>query len=133
MNNSSLIKSLEKAVQQGIPTVIEGIGEELDPALDALLLRQTRKIDGQEYLFLSEKSKTLYNENFRLFLITNLPNPHFLPEVAAKVQIINFMITPNGLEEQLLAIVVRNEEKKLENDKTNLVLQNAENQSQLKY
>lgn len=46
-----------------------------------------------------------YNSNFRLFLATELSNPHFQPDVAIKVNIIDFSVTKRGLEEQLLGQV----------------------------
>jgi dynein heavy chain len=42
------------------------------------------------------------------------------------------MITPDGLEDQLLGMAVKNERPDLEEEKTQLVLQSAENQRQLK-
>ena len=39
----------------------------------------------------------------------------------------NFMITPEGLEDQLLGIVVRQEKPELEEEKNALILQSAEN------
>jgi len=39
------------------------------------------------------------------------------------VTLINFMITPEGLEDQLLGIVVLRERPELEEEKTKLVLQ----------
>lgn len=51
--------------------------------------------------------KTLpYDSNFKFYMTTTLPNPHFSPETSVKVTIINFAITPTGLEEQLLAKIV---------------------------
>ncbi|EFC37691.1 hypothetical protein NAEGRDRAFT_81845 [Naegleria gruberi] len=132
MSNPSLIKSLEKAITQGTTTIVEGVGEELDPALEPLLTQRTYYIGGVKYINLSD-TPTIYNDNFKLYLVTSLSNPHYLPEVSTKVQIINFMITPNGLEEQLLAIVVKIEEKKLESEKNNLAVQNAKYQEQLKH
>jgi len=43
-----------------------------------------------------------YNETFKFFLTTTLPNPHYSPETSVKVTILNFAITPKGLEEQML-------------------------------
>ncbi|UYV81316.1 DNAH6, partial [Cordylochernes scorpioides] len=43
-----------------------------------------------------------YDRNFRLYITTKLANPHYLPEVCIKVTIINFTVTPLGLEDQLL-------------------------------
>lgn len=46
-----------------------------------------------------------YNNNFRLFLATELANPHFQPDVAIKVNLIDFTVTKCGLEDQLLGQV----------------------------
>jgi len=43
-----------------------------------------------------------YNSNFKFFLTTTLPNPHYSPELSVKVTLLNFAITPAGLEEQML-------------------------------
>ena len=45
----------------------------------------------------------------RFFITTKLRNPHYLPEISTKVTLLNFMITPEGLEDQLLGIVVAKE------------------------
>jgi len=45
---------------------------------------------------------------------TKLRNPHYLPEVSTKVTILNFMITKEGLADQLLGILVAKEEPELE-------------------
>lgn len=50
-----------------------------------------------------------YSKDFRLYITTKLRNPHYLPEIAVKVSLLNFMITLEGLEDQLLGIVVAKE------------------------
>jgi dynein heavy chain len=35
-------------------------------------------------------------------MTTTIPNPHYTPETQVKVSILNFAITPFGLEEQML-------------------------------
>jgi dynein heavy chain len=50
-----------------------------------------------------------YNNDFRFYMTTKLRNPHYMPEVATKVLLLNFMITLEGLEDQLLGIVVARE------------------------
>lgn len=46
-----------------------------------------------------------YNANFRLFLTTELSNPHFQADTAIRVNLINFTVTRRGLEDQLLCEV----------------------------
>lgn len=50
-----------------------------------------------------------YSSDFKFFITTKLRNPHYMPEIATKVSLLNFMITPEGLEDQLLGIVVAKE------------------------
>lgn len=40
-----------------------------------------------------------------MYLTTKMPNPHYLPEVCIKVNVINFTVTMDGLEDQLLGQV----------------------------
>lgn len=44
---------------------------------------------------------------YRLYLTTSLGNPHFLPAVSNNVTIIDFTVTFDGLQEQLLSNVVK--------------------------
>lgn len=43
-----------------------------------------------------------YSDQFRFYITTKLRNPHYLPEVSVKVTLLNFMITPAGLSDQML-------------------------------
>ena len=47
-----------------------------------------------------------FSANFRFYMTTALRNPHYLPETAVKVTLLNFMITQAGLADQLLAVTV---------------------------
>ena len=55
-----------------------------------------------------------YNSKFRLILHTKLANPHYKPEMQAQTTLINFTVTRDGLEDQLLAEVVKAERPDLE-------------------
>uniref|UniRef100_A0A663EE44 Dynein heavy chain ATP-binding dynein motor region domain-containing protein n=1 Tax=Aquila chrysaetos chrysaetos TaxID=223781 RepID=A0A663EE44_AQUCH len=55
-----------------------------------------------------------FNPAFRLILHTKLANPHFQPELQAQCTLINFTVTRDGLEDQLLAAVVNMERPDLE-------------------
>ena len=64
-----------------------------------------------------------YHESFRLFLTTKMANPHFLPEVSIKLTVINFTVTFDGLDEQLLGEAVKNLDPEVEELRTKLILE----------
>ena len=59
-------------------------------------------------------------------MTTTLPNPHYSPETSVKVTILNFAITPFGLEEQMLNQFVGQEMPELQKKKDLIVQQNAQ-------
>ncbi|CAM9410945.1 unnamed protein product, partial [Discosporangium mesarthrocarpum] len=72
-----------------------------------------------------------YCDTFKMYLTTKMPNPHYLPEVCIKVNVINFTVTMDGLEDQLLGQVVAKERPDIERKKTQLLLRMAEDRKQL--
>eukprot|EP00879_Flechtneria_rotunda_P026217 GHRR01027941.1.p1 GENE.GHRR01027941.1~~GHRR01027941.1.p1 ORF type:complete len:496 (+),score=168.93 GHRR01027941.1:134-1489(+) len=125
------MRVLENAMQFGSPVLLEGIGSELDPALEPLLLKQLFKSGGATCIRLGDTTVE-YSAEFRFYITTKLRNPHYLPEVAVKVNLLNFMITPAGLADQLLGVVMAAERPDLEEQKAALVVAGAENKHQLK-
>lgn len=57
--------------------------QELDAALEPILLQQKFKQGGQDMIRLGDNTVP-YNEAFRLLMITKLPNPEYAPEVQAR-------------------------------------------------
>jgi dynein heavy chain len=131
LSDPNFLRSLELGIQFGKWILLENIGIELDPALEPVLQQQKVK-DGSGYVIkLGDKSIT-YMESFKFFMTTTLPNPHYSPETQVKVTLLNFAITPEGLEDQMLGIVVAKERPDLEEIKNQLVVQNAKMNKQLK-
>jgi len=58
---------------------LENVGESLDPALEPILLQQKIKSGSGFIIKLGDKNVP-YNETFKFFLTTTLPNPHYSPE-----------------------------------------------------
>ncbi|XP_006082785.1 LOW QUALITY PROTEIN: dynein heavy chain 7, axonemal [Myotis lucifugus] len=125
------VRTLENCIQFGTPVLLENVGEELDPILEPLLLKQTFKQGGSTCIRLGD-STIEYAPDFRFYITTKLRNPHYLPETSVKVTLLNFMITSEGMQDQLLGIVVARERPDLEEEKQALILQGAENKRQLK-
>ncbi|XP_031567893.1 dynein heavy chain 3, axonemal-like [Actinia tenebrosa] len=131
LSDANYVRTLENSITFGTPVLLENVGEELDPILEPLLLKQTFKQGGVEYLKLGENSIE-YSKEFRFYITTRLRNPHYLPEISVKVTLLNFMITPLGLEDQLLGIVAAKEKPELEEKKNELIIEGAKNKKQLK-
>ncbi|KAL3142804.1 hypothetical protein ABBQ38_003103 [Trebouxia sp. C0009 RCD-2024] len=125
------LRTLENAIQFGLPVLLENVGEELDPSLEPLLLNQTFKSGGVDCIRLGD-STIEYSDRFRFYITTKLRNPHYLPEVSVKVTLLNFMITPAGLSDQMLGVVVAKERPDLEEQRNELVVQSADNKRKLK-
>ncbi|CAF0886975.1 unnamed protein product [Adineta steineri] len=130
-SDSDYVRVLENCIQFGHPVLMENVGEEIDPMLEPLLLKQTFKQGGSLCIKLGD-SVIEYSPDFRFYMTTKLRNPHYLPETAVKVVLLNFMITFEGLQDQILGIVVARERPELEEEKNSLIIQGAENKRMLK-
>jgi len=102
----SIIAKLENAIQNGAVVLMYDIGEQLDPSLNTLFAKQTFMEDSILKINISGDKPIEYVEGFRLFICTRLGNPHFSPETYIKLSVINFTVTFQGLEDQMLVDVV---------------------------
>ena len=130
MNNPRLLISVERAIRNGTPLLIEDVRETLEPSLEPVLQRATYK-QGTRLLIRLGDSDVDYDENFKFYMTSKLPNPHYLPEICIKVTVINFTVTMDGLEDQLLGDVVKLEREDIEKQKVHLLLSMAEDQKKL--
>lgn len=129
LSQKGWMKTVEFAVSNGHILLIEGIGEEIDAVLDPLLSRSIIKKGRNNFVIKIGAEEIEYNPSFKLYIQTKLSNPHYKPEIAAQCTIINFIVTELGLEDQLLASVVRVEKPDLEQTKEELV--NKQNMFQI--
>ncbi|XP_049884905.1 dynein axonemal heavy chain 6 [Pectinophora gossypiella] len=117
----SYLRMLENCIRLGWPMLIENLGETVEATLSPVLLKQTFLQAGRLLIHLGD-SDIEYDTNFRLYLTTKLANPHYLPEICIQVTLVNFTVTLSGLEDQLLADVVRLERPDLELLRTELIV-----------
>nr|XP_015213314.1 PREDICTED: dynein heavy chain 11, axonemal [Lepisosteus oculatus] len=129
LGQKGYLDTLERALACGETVLIENLEETVDPILDPLLGRNT--IKKGRYIKIGDK-ECEYSSGFRLILHTKLANPHFQPETQAQTTLINFTVTRDGLEEQLLAGVVSAERPDLERLKSELTKQQNDFKIELK-
>jgi len=124
------MKDIERCIQTGLPLLMENLGVDLDASLNPVLLKQISTIGGTKTIKLG-KDPVEYNDDFYFYMTTKLRNPHYLPEVSTKVTLINFMITSEGLSDQLLGTIVSKELPEAEKTKNRLIEEGASNTKQL--
>ena len=131
LTDPNFVRTLENAIQFGNPVLLENIQETLDPVLDTVLQKQTFKSGGRIVIKVGDNIVE-YSPDFRFYVTTKLPNPHYSPEISVKVTLINFMATKESLLDQMLGIVVAKERPDLEEQKAELIVENAAMQKTLK-
>eukprot|EP00163_Fabomonas_tropica_P016273 TRINITY_DN2925_c0_g1_i1.p1 TRINITY_DN2925_c0_g1~~TRINITY_DN2925_c0_g1_i1.p1 ORF type:complete len:4072 (-),score=1488.94 TRINITY_DN2925_c0_g1_i1:296-12511(-) len=131
LGQKTMLRTMEMAIQEGKPVLIENLGESIDAVLMGVVGRQVTKKLGVEYFTLGDKEVEL-NRDFRLYLHTKLGSPHYPPEIQAETTLINFAVTQDGLEDQLLAVVVGKERPDLEEQKLALIKQQNDFKIKLK-
>ncbi|KAM6111100.1 LOW QUALITY PROTEIN: dynein axonemal heavy chain 17 [Pterocles gutturalis] len=129
LGQRSYLDTIERAVSEGQTLLLEDMGETVEPVLDHLLGRNT--IKKGRYVRIGDK-EVEFHPRFRLILHTKCSNPHYKPEVQAQCTLINFLVTREGLEDQLLAAVVAKERPDLETLKANLTKSQNEFKIRLK-
>ncbi len=106
-------KTLENAVRVGETLVVTEV-DQIEPILYPLL-RRDLFVDGSAYkVFLADKKGVMYNESFRLYLVTRNPQVRVPPDAASAVTTTNFSVTRSGLEGQLLGLTIQHEQPELE-------------------
>ena len=114
------LQIIQTTVQTGQSILIQDIQETIDPSLNNLL--NISSIDHPNYVLI-DNAEIAYNPQFKLYFTTKLNNPHYKADIFIKTTIINFAIVKEGLENQLLSLVVKYEQPKLEQDKQNIISQ----------
>lgn len=106
---------IRSALTKGYTVLLEDCEEVLNSSLDTVINRAwfVNQID-QRVLINFNDELIGYHEDFRLFMTTKIANPKFLPDVFIRTNVINFTVTQKGLEDQLLAEVMKLEKPEVE-------------------
>lgn len=119
---STFLREVSASVNNGYPVLVEDVLENVDPGLDPVLMHSEFMGEGGIKQIKLGESTQDYDDNFRLYMTSKMPNPHYPPEVCIKVTLINFTVTFEGLEEQLLGDVVIKEKPEVEAQRDKIVV-----------
>lgn len=123
---SNYLQRIEYALQNGYSILLQNVGESLDNSINPILRRTFIIQHDKKFINFNDKFIP-YHDSFRLYITTKLSNPHYTPEILSKTTLVNFAVKVNGLQAQLLGIIVRKEKPALEEQKDNLVLTISKN------
>lgn len=115
---NDIMNSITNAIEIGIPVLFENVGEELDWSIMSVLDNKRKKI-GKKWQFKFMDRWLEMNENFKFYVGTKISKPHYSPEVCVMATVLNFQVTPLGLEDQLLNILVAKEDPNSEKARQN--------------
>ena len=124
-SNTKFKDQLEYSLAEGKTVIVTGLEETIDPSLFPILEKNIIVKNKNKYISMGGKNCE-FSDDFRLYLITRLPNPHFSPEDQSRCTIVDFTVTQKGLEEQLLGRVIQKEQRVLE-ETLNQVLEDVTN------
>ncbi|CAF1006713.1 unnamed protein product [Rotaria sordida] len=130
-HDSDFLKHLEMSIKYGFPILFQDCDEYFDPVIDNVLEKNVRGIEGRQFVVLGDKEVD-YDPSFRLYLTSKLPNPRLTPAHFGKSMVINYTVTLKGLEDQLLAVIVKNERRELEEQRERLIQEMSINKKLLK-
>lgn len=119
-------RALDNAISNGYPAILEDATENFDPLLDPLMGKLIEKKSSNWTIKLGD-TFIEYNKDFKFFITTKLSKPHFAPEICVKVTMLNFMVTEDGLLDQMLNIVVKFEDPKNMEKRNLAIIQQASN------
>ncbi|XP_063979949.1 dynein axonemal heavy chain 1-like [Diachasmimorpha longicaudata] len=131
MTDKDLMRVVETCVKFGRPCLIENVECELESTLDSVLMKNVFSYGGQMSIKIGD-NVVPYNDQFRLYLTTKLPNPHYPPEITVKVLIVNFALTKSGLLDQMLSLAVLQERPELEAVRRDIIISCADMKRDLK-
>ncbi|XP_028521906.2 dynein axonemal heavy chain 7-like [Apis cerana] len=131
LTDSNYLSIIQYNAENGIPTLIENVGEELEISLDPFLLKKIYNIEKFSYLD-TGFGIIKYSFDFRLYITTRLLNPQYSYETFSKLTIINFSITNEALQDRLLDFIISKEKPKFQEKFEALLIEDANNIKVLK-
>jgi dynein heavy chain len=110
------------AMEKGQVFLIENMDENFDCKLMPIISK-IYYVRGKKNYVMIDDNEVEVHKDFKVYLHTKLSNPHYEPCIHSEITMINFSVTQEGLEEQLLGLVVKHERSDMAAQKISLTLQ----------
>ena len=130
-SDPNFLNLIKGAIRAEKWVLLENVSENLDPTLEPVLNQQLIQKGANTFEIKIGDDHVQWSFKFKLHLSTTIPNPHYSPETFVKVTIVNFGITPQGLQEQMMTLLINNEMPELEQRKNAIMLENFESMAEL--
>lgn len=101
---------MEKFIEMGFPIIFENIGETIDSVFNPILDKKITISAGMKKIKWGDTDIS-YHDDFKFYMTTKLPNPHYSPELCVKITLINFTVTEVGLIDQVKGILIQFEKE----------------------
>ena len=120
------MKTLAGAVRFGTTLLVENV-EKLDPVLNPILNKEIQRTGGRSLVRIGTEEVD-YSPKFNIILSTKNPSPKLTPDLCSRVTLINFTVTPAGLQSQSLSRVLVCEKPEIEKQRNDILrLQGEQN------
>ena len=112
---------MENCISNGKVLIFDYISYDIPPDAELLLNSEIVKHSDGLFLKLNENYEIKYEPTFKYYLISYLVSPVFNPDLYGRISIINFTVNKEGLNEQLLSVIVKEESPADESEKNNIL------------
>lgn len=124
--DKAFMKTLAGAVRFGTTLLVENV-EKLDPVLNPILNKEIQRTGGRSLVRIGTEDVD-YSPKFNIILTTKNPAVKLTPDICSRVTLINFTVTPAGLQSQSLSRILETEKPELEKQRNDILkLQGEQN------
>lgn len=94
--------------------------ENIDPILNSVLNKEVTKTGGRVMVTLGDKEID-FSPTFVIFMSTRDPTAFFTPDLCSRVTFVNFTVTPSSLTTQCLSKVLKAEQPKVDEKRSDIL------------
>jgi len=124
--DKAFMKTLAGAVRFGTTLLVENV-EKLDPVLNPILNKEIQRTGGRSLVRIGTEDVD-YSPKFNIILTTKNSAVKLTPDLCSRVTLVNFTVTPAGLQSQSLSRILGCEKPEMEKQRNDVLkLQGEQN------